>query len=409
MNSYRLILVVFWFFFSIICQSNYAQIVQPEARYKEARDLADKQSYVLALRILTDLLADDPNNFDYKLLIANVYAWSSQYQEAIMRLQILDQEHPNNSEVLMSLVNVLIWNDEAEKALPYAESAIQSGYGEAFSMKKAQALVMLERDEEAMVVLRELNSEEAELLRTSILQKKQHHIAFSGLLFTFPDSVERQEPWRFAYMEYGRKGIKLPFVIRMHWGKILTEHGAQLEVDLYPKVGKRGYMYLNTSILNSGFVFPSYRGGVEYYHAFEKNWEASIGGRYLYFGLPDQHVYLATAHLAKTIDRYQVSYRTFVNLETQGTLFSHIVNIKYNEFQREGYYMLDLQYGSLPFYFINSMDFVRTSAIRLGFHAQVRLKENYLLRGIFFYEYEEFMPDQFRDRNSYQLILIRRF
>jgi YaiO family outer membrane protein len=81
---------------------------------------------------------------------------------------------------------------------------------------------------------------------------------------------------------YGRQNKYGSIIAKVNLNRRFDENGAQYEVDLYPKIAKGLYAYLNFGVANS-FLFPDIRYGAELYKSLPKSFEASLGFRTLKF------------------------------------------------------------------------------------------------------------------------------
>lgn len=82
----------------------------------------------------------------------------------------------------------------------------------------------------------------------------------------------------------------------------------QFEVEAYPKLGPRSYLYLAGAVSTEAILYPEWRLGAEYYRSFGRGFEASGGYRRLEFAAP---VDLATVSLGKYVGNWLVQGRVY--------------------------------------------------------------------------------------------------
>ena len=100
-----------------------------------------------------------------------------------------------------------------------------------------------------------------------------------------------------------------------------AKSGIQFELDLYPRITKGFYAYLNGGYSSSS-IFPKYRLGGELYKSLPFSFEISAGIRYLDFS--STQVYIYTGYLGKYYKNYWFSFRPFFTLKPSGVSFTGI-------------------------------------------------------------------------------------
>lgn len=137
-----------------------AKILTWEKRYKEAIyffDLAlskeedeDMQllytqallfsgDYERSKKVLEDIINNDPANLEAKEYLADVYAYSKEFSEAISLYNEILQE-TENPEVKRKLADVLSWNKEYYEAIDHYDEILSEGENEEARLQKARIL-----------------------------------------------------------------------------------------------------------------------------------------------------------------------------------------------------------------------------------------------------------------------------
>lgn len=388
-----------------------SQVSNPDSLFKEAQINAENKNYSSAIGILKTLNEQYPSNSDYSMYLSRLYFWDNQLMES---LKIIEDEwkRGNNSEENLRLyLQVIFASNNFIRAIELSEEGINRFPSEQdyYRLQKAIALEKQNKDNEALMVLEEIaeNSnyyKDAQYLKTQILQKQKNEIGVGYLNSTF--SNPGAPPWHFLYIQYKRDFERIAVIGRTNYGYLFGQSATQAEIDLYPKVGRNSYFYFNGGISDGKSVFPLFRLGAEFYTE-SNQWSSSLGARYLHFN--QAKVTMLTGHIGRNFGEYFIAYRPFAVTLSNDWFLSHIINIKKTFESKESFVQLDLQYGAVPYYFFVSNDFIRTNAYRVGVNWRFRIKNNLFLQPIFMYEWEEFVPTNFRNRYNVQLNLFKRF
>lgn len=402
------------FYFILILFLNFsslnAQQLNVDSLYQSAQTQAGDGNYDGALNTLQELIGKYPQNFDYKIFKGRIYSWKGEYGKALDILRPIADTTPILLDAIEAIVNTYFWSGNYNEVIRYSAIALSKDSSLLFyQLKKAEALVNLKRDKEALQVIDTILSkddkqETARSLQTYIYRRRPNSVSFSYLNTSF--SNPGFAPWHLASIEYLRN-LKTPVAARVNYSNLFNQQATQFEADLYPKVGK-GYLYFNTGIAG-GDLFPVYKVGIEYYTTFLKPimMSSSFGARYLHF--KTDRVFILTGHVAFYLFSWQLGYRPFITLIDQKSYTSHTLSIKKENFEKERFIQFDFQYGTAPYVFFISNDFTRISSKRVGVQYQFRIGKNLLIKPIFMYEYEEYVPEKFRNRYNTQLIITKRF
>jgi YaiO family outer membrane protein len=234
-------------------------------------------------------------------------------------------------------------------------------------------------------------------------QKNQVSVSYLNITYNNPGF----EPWHFGSVEYKRELRKCPLLARVNYGNVYLQDAWQVEIDAYPKLAPKTYMYLNSGYSPGPDVFPQFRGGAEIYQGLPKAFEASLGARYMHFKSADVMIY--TAYLGKYYKSWWFSYRPYLVAPQGKTYFTHTVTLRRYFKDNNVYVSLNGIYGAAPFIVSFLEDITRVNAQRIGIDAQFRIARGFYAKPLFMYEYEEYYPGQFRNRFDAQLTLSKKF
>lgn len=393
-----------------ITSSVYAQKT-PDQLFANAQELAKKQAFKDAIVTLNQLTTLAPQNKDYTFYLARLQFWNQNTAEAKVLLLAGLKDVALNSELLQFWIQIEMQQKNYEQVLVLAKRGTKEFPADTatYLLIQANANHLLEKNDEALLILDQItaqdtNYKEAEYLKITLLQLKKNRLAVGYLNTSF--SQPGTSPFHFGTVEFQHNSDRNATIARLNYGNLYNKTALQLEMDMYPKIGKKNYFYLNAGYSNASTIFPTMRLGAEFYNE-EKKITSSIGTRYLYF--KTENVVLFTGHLGINWGELFVSYRPFVNNKNNDWFVTHILNFKKTFTSKESFLQLDLQYGTLPYFFYISDDFNRINAYRIGLNYKCRIKDHWFIQPIFMYEYEEYFPTKFRNKYNLQLMLSKRF
>lgn len=392
-------------------QFSIAQNLSEGELFQQAQGKAFSEDYQGAIRLLTSLIEKNAENADYSIFLARVYGWNKDYPQAISTLEKVIANNTFPQEAIELMATIQLWARNYSEALKFSNMSIERSDDPALKIQKAKTLVFLKKPEEAKKVLLEVlnlnKSNEAALhLYTEIIQNYKHIISASYTNTSF--SSPTGDPWHSAWVSYKTNLGKVPVLTKYHYGSIYDRTGSQIEIEAYPKIGGSGYLHLNAAVGLDNEVFPEYRAGVEYYHSLNYKFNVSGGGRILAFD--SRNIYLFTGQVGYiTSEKVKFTYRPYAALTNDKWNLTHSLSLEISNPLKENIWRLDLQYGSIPYEYITESSFSNLETFRIGVQHQWRVSENLLLRPIFMYENEEFLPSENRNRFNAQLISIFRF
>lgn len=273
-----------------------------------------------AREMLTFLITKSSADTEAKILLARTYAWDGNYNEARQRLQDVLLTESANEDALSALTDVEVWSEHFSEALVLADQLIAvQPHSQEYLFKRATALNRLGRDEEALNVLQQVltinpGHEQASRLFNAIKLTTMKYTA--SVSYTVDVFNKVFDPAHYASGQLTRVASWGSVVARVNYAKRFSETGVQPEIDLYPRLGKGLYAYLNYGFSNS-ILFPSHRTGIELYKTLPRRWEISVGARYLSFDAP-RSVTVLTGSAGLYLKKYYLVVRPYVAV-TEGT------------------------------------------------------------------------------------------
>lgn len=288
-------------------------ITDVDAAFQEARELAFDGNYSKSKEISRQILSQEPDYHDVRILLARTYAWDQNYREARTQLSYVLEREPDYVDALSARVDVEQWSGNFQVALQFANHAIALDSKSAdLHIKRAVILKELNQYSLALENLETAENlgadpDDTGAIRETIQSDERRNMVVFGISrddynVDF-DSRER------IYVEYHRLTDFGPIIGRLNVDHRFDTTGYQFELDAYPRISSKWYSYLNAGYSNS-ILFPEWRAGAELYRELPWASEGSIGLRYLKF--TDDDVLIYTGSLSKYWRDWFFSIRPFV-------------------------------------------------------------------------------------------------
>jgi len=310
----------------------------PDSAFSQARELAYSGDYQTSRKVLDLLLLDDPGNYQYRLFKARTFVWDEKYENARNLIRNLIVEDTN----AYSPYELRVQNERFAKqnalCILYCDDGIKRfpDNNEFFYVSKVQAQTTnndprgaFETVEEALEKYPENN--ELKQLKTFLLnQLIVDGIAVGGSVDYFTRNIE---PWYLAFIQYGRQTKIGAIIGRVNYGSRVIGPdripGVQGEVDIYPRLSRKSYGYVNVGYSPSE-IFPSFRLGLEYFSMLgNSSFEGSLGIRYMDF-ITNQ-VVMYTGSLGYYWGNEYASFRPFIIVDQNNGIGANY-NFLYRKF-----------------------------------------------------------------------------
>ncbi|KAF2517162.1 YaiO family outer membrane beta-barrel protein [Flavobacterium foetidum] len=397
---------ILFLFFSIFV---FAQEIAPEAVMQKVKSEVEKGNFDNALSLIEPLRSKFPQDEDIQVYTGRIYSWKKDYQTALKVIKPMADRNNPNPDALLAVINIYYWSEQWETCIQYCNHYLALNPNDADVLKiKINCLEKLNRDQEALEIIDGLpvteNSTQAfRGIRTLIGKKAKNAVSVSYL--NVSTSNPGQAPFHYGYAEYSHKFSKAAIVGRANIGHVNNETQMLFETDYYQTFKNKSYLYTNAGISTGETVFPIAKAGLEYYFAPYKKIDFSLGARFMHFDASD--ITLLTGQLAYNTGAYSIAYRPYY--DTENELFSHVLSLQKTNEEKESVIRLELQYGNVPYLYLYNGFTAPLKAYRAGIQYQHRLGDSFFVRPIFLYEYEEYIPAEYRNRFNVQLIVTKRF
>lgn len=258
----------------------------PDTSFETARNLAFNKQRKQAQDTLLHILTKYPDYHDIRSFLATTYSWDGDYKKARNEFNYVLEKDPQNKSTWVAAIKNEIWGDKPYTALEMTTQALKNIPEDAEILYlKASALEKTNKSLEALTTLDAIlkkNSEDQNAIayKTSLSTTLRKNTI--GLRTEVDVYSQVFDPMQYHTLNYSRQTKYGSIIAKFNFNRRFNENGTQVEFDLYPKIAKGLYAYLNVGFANT-FLFPDLRYGAELYQSLPKSFEASIGFRSLQY------------------------------------------------------------------------------------------------------------------------------
>ncbi len=411
----KILFTAFLFFtgLSLIAQQDSSALL-----FRKAKELEATGNRKEARREMEKLVLSHPENLDFALFHAQLKAFDGEYKASIRDLQEIRSKEPGNYDVLFVLADVARWDGQYELSLQTADS-LGKYYpkDKQLPIKKALVYEVQKNYDAARKILNEAleafpgDAEILEILDRVRANSYKQHV---GIFYYNTFFLQPFAPWHFGGVEYMRKTRFAPIRAIASLASRFGDQSMQLELEAYPKLGKKSYLHAAAGFSDGKSLFPDWRTSLEFYQVFPRKWEVSLGFRNLNYTSKLQNGggdfnFVWTATLGKYFPKYWIYYRNFARFESSGNSFSHLVHLRRYLEDEDRYLALSFIQGANPMFvgWLNQFSTLNTTGAAIDY--QFKWKNKNIGKVSFLYEKEEFLPDMERDRLTIMLTYLKRF
>ena len=256
----------------------------PDTSFETARKLAFNQQRKQAQDTLNKVLTKYPNYHDIRSFLGSTYAWDGDYKKARKEFAYVIEKAPENKENWVAAIKNESWSESQYEALELAKKALKIFPNDSdITILKATALKNTNNSLEAQSTIKELIAKNPDDLKAKEFLSdlnsslRTNTIGVRGAVDIYSQVFD---PMQFYTLSYGKKTKYGSIIGKFNFSRRFNENGTQVEFDLYPKITKGLYAYLNVGFANT-FLFPDLRYGAELYKSLPHSLEISAGFRTL--------------------------------------------------------------------------------------------------------------------------------
>lgn len=258
----------------------------PDISFKTARDLAFNDNRKQAQDTLLHILTKYPDYHDVREFLASTYAWDGDYKKARAEFQKILGKDTHRKTTWIAAIKNEMWADFPFLALKLCKKALKKFPNDTEILdlqKSAQESTMIPtataggvQTVSSKIPNDSITKESVSALRKTV---RNNTIGVTSEINIYSDVFD---PMFYNAVKYARQTRYGSIIGRVNIDRRLGEYGTQYEVDLYPKIAKGMYAYLNFGVSGSS-LFPDYRYGAEIFKSLPRSFEVSLGLRGLQY------------------------------------------------------------------------------------------------------------------------------
>lgn len=258
----------------------------PDTAFEKARELAFNEHRKEAQDTLLLILAKYPNYNDIREFLASTYSWDGSYKKAKKEFAYVLKNDPSRLTTWEAAIKNELWSESPFSALEMANDALKLfPKNQDLLYLKASAEDSSNNKQEALLTIEQLlkqnpENEKAKAYKESLINELSNNII--GIRSSVDVYSEVFDPMEFYLLEYVRQTKYGSIHGKFNFSRRFESSGLQFEIDLYPRIMKGLYAYMNFGMSDS-FLFPEIRYGGEIYKSLPKGLEASVGFRALQY------------------------------------------------------------------------------------------------------------------------------
>ncbi|RVT77343.1 YaiO family outer membrane beta-barrel protein [Flavobacterium sufflavum] len=256
----------------------------PDTSFETARQLAFNKQRKQAQDTLVKILNKYPDYHEIRSFLGSTYAWDGDYKKARKEFAYVIEKAPQNKENWIAAIKNESWSDAHYDALEMSKKALKIFPNDSeITILKATALKNTNNSLEAQSTIKEFiaknpeDQKSKEFLNDLNSTLRTNDIGVRASVDIYSKTFDPMQYYSLSYSKQTKYGS---IIGRVNFNRRFNENGAQLEVDMYPKITKGLYAYVNAGYANS-FIFPDLRYGAELYKSLPHSLEISAGFRTL--------------------------------------------------------------------------------------------------------------------------------
>lgn len=327
----------------------------PDTSFETARKLAFSEHRKQAQDTLLLILTKYPDYHDIRSFLATTYSWDGDYKRARKEFSYVIEKDSKNKNNWIAAINNELWADAPFTALDMATTALTIfPNDEEILYQKASAQENTNKPYEALKTVDYLldknpNNQKAVSFKNSLNEKlRKYAIGIRSLVEIYS---EVYDPMQYHTLQLSRLTKYGSIIAKLNFSRRFDENGTQFEVDLYPKIAKGLYAYVNLGFSNSD-IYPHTRYGGELYKSLPHSLETSIGFRTLKY---DTTTIIYTGSIGWYTGNDYWSFRPYFTPDESGTSISGALTYRKYRSNSENYLGVGFSMGISPeinqFYF----------------------------------------------------------
>jgi len=320
----------------------------PDKAFEKAREMAFNEQRKQAQDTLLLLLTKYPDYHDIRSFLASTYSWDGEYKKARTEFSYILGKDKQRKTDWIAAINNELWGEAPFGALEMANDALKyfPSDGEILYLK-ASAQEKSNKPEEALQTLQLVldqnpNDQKAEDYKMNLTNTLSYNAM--GIKSSVDIYSEVFDPMQYYSLNYSRQTKYGSFIGKMNFSRRFNDNGLQFEVDMYPKIAKGLYAYVNLGFSNS-YLYPDVRYGAELYKSLPKSFEVSLGFRALKYQTTTT---IYTGSVGWYTGNSYWSFRPYLTPGDSGTSKSGTLNYRKYRSDADNYFSISAGMGFSP-------------------------------------------------------------
>jgi YaiO family outer membrane protein len=316
----------------------------PDMAFKVARELAFNKQRKQAQDTLLLILTKYPNYHDIRSFLASTYSWDGEYKKAKKEFDYVLKDNPNRLDTWEAAIKNELWSEAPFSALEMTTKAlVHFPKSPELLYLKASAEDSTNKQKKALQTIESLlienpNYEKAKTYKNSLINRLSHNVI--GLSSSVDVYSQVFDPMQYHLLKYVRYTKYGSIHSKINFSRRFQSNGFQFEVDMYPRIVKGLYAYLNFGMSNS-FLYPDIRYGAELYKSLPKSFEISLGFRALKYS---STTFIYTGSLGWYTGNSYLSFRTYITPGEPGS--SKSGTFDYRKYRSDAYNYFSIVVGA---------------------------------------------------------------
>ena len=320
----------------------------PDTAFEVARELAFNGKRKQAQDSLLLILTKYPNYHDIRSFLASTYSWDGNYKQAKQEFKYILDRDPKIKTTWVAAINNELWSDAPYNALKMANEALKHfTKDEEILLLKAKAEQNSENPENALKTVESIlknnpESEKGKAYKANLNQVLRFNaIGISSSVDLYSEVFDPMQYHTFKYKRLTKYGS---IIAKINFNRRFNDNGAQFEVDLYPRIAKGLYAYLNIGFSNS-YLYPDVRFGAELHKSLPHSFEMSLGIRTLKYS-STTNIY--TGSIGWYTGNSYWSFRPYITPGDSGSSVSGTLNYRKYRSDADNYFSIAAGIGFSP-------------------------------------------------------------
>lgn len=315
----------------------------PDTSFETARNLAFNKQRKQAQDTLLSILTKYPDYYDIRSFLATTYSWDADYKKARKEFSSILEKDAKRKDTWIAAINNELWDEAPFTALKMTTNALVIFPEDPELLYlKASAQEKTNNPIEALQTIQSILNQNPENQKAKDYKNSLNYTFRKnsiGIKSTVDIYSEVFDPMQYHTLNYTRQTKYGSIIGKLNFNRRFNENGSQVEFDLYPKITKGFYAYLNIGFANS-FLFPDLRYGMELYKSLPHSFEVSLGLRALKYTTTTT---IYTGSIGWYNGNSYWSFRPYITPGGTGTSTSG--TLTYRKYRSDADNYLDLSFG----------------------------------------------------------------